>query len=519
MQASQNVAVVFIAFLMIRCIIGASAQDTVAEQEGQDGLTPLPLLEYTFADLKPCTSTSIEIGMLGPEQDIEPCIIYDIQPSTETDGNRTRRRLEETENNDFGSWLSADESIDTISTAPTIFEIPMVQVTPSDCYNSRDGAATGVKSLNSDNDGRGVAIGFRQGTPFGEDIVDSEATTDPDATNTTYTVQFRLVSVIAGNPAAISEEEYERRHVQLLSSMLETLRAPYIVGTCSWVSPLEKKPANDYKAILMAQIGPPSFYEDSADNPYVFGFHINSDTYPLPSVRSLAFWAREKHPGGPAKVPVRVVSRTQSEFFESTCKSAIAALEEQGFTDVEQIWMDHIADEDGDGTINQFDEEYLLNIADRTCPPPTLKHEDDDKSNRIHEEAFHPALFVCSLTEQDILLRRWLENGCRPVSLWLTASTWNWATDNPELVPFIQGGGQWHESFDYSDKFFSSGVDLIEHNAKEFGYTGTYDQVVSYGECCCALKMMLCRFSFLFLSLHCSLIAVADPFQFFVFKF
>ena len=258
--------------------------------------------------------------------------------------------------------------------------------------------------------------------------------------------------------------------------MLETLEAPYIVGTCSFVSALEKAPANEYKAILMAQVGPPGFYEDSQASPYVFGFHINSDTYPLPSVRSLAFWARREHPGGPANVPVRVIARTESEFFSSTCKSAIAALEAQGFSDIEQIWMDHSADEDGDGTINQFDEEYLKSIADRTCSPT-----EPDGSDHEHNSAFHPALFVCSLTEQNVLIPRWVENGCRPVSFWLTASTWTWATDNPELVPYVQGGGQWHEAFDYSDKFFSSGMELIRKNKLRFGYTGNYDQVVSYG--------------------------------------
>mmetsp|Transcript_42994 Transcript_42994/g.103963 ORF Transcript_42994/g.103963 Transcript_42994/m.103963 type:complete len:1227 (+) Transcript_42994:445-4125(+) len=444
-------------------------------------------VEYSFADLKPCTLTSPELANLSPEEDIEPCIIYDVQPTTKhEDGKTIRRKLQEqTEDDGFDDSLLDANSTGTDgadindtngggNTTITKFEIPIVQVTPSGCNNHRDGAMTGVEILNADNDNRGVAIGYTPAFPLGDDISGPSSSTTTTQVPASHFAQFRLVSVVAGNPAAISVDEYERRHVQLLSSMLETLKAPYIVGTCSFVSALEKAPANEHKAILMAQVGPPTFYEDSQASPYVFGFHINSDKYPLPSVRSLAFWARREHPGGPANVPVRVISRTESEFFSSTCKSAIAALEAQGFKDIEQIWMDHSADEDGDGTINQFDEEYLESIADRTCPPA------HDGHDRDHNSAFHPALFVCSLTEQDVLIPRWVENGCRPVSFWLTASTWTWATDNPELVPYVQGGGQWHESFDYSDKFFSSGIELIRKNKLRFGYAGNYDQVVSY---------------------------------------
>jgi hypothetical protein len=451
--------------------------------------------EYSFNNLKPCTLTSLQIANLNPDEDIEPCIIYDIVPSKRDSGSgnrsRTRRRQQENQteaiiNNDgggssnitTGSESNNNDAIDD-SQNTTIFTISMVQVTPSSCNNHRDGAVTGVKALNSDNNHQGIAIGYQRGTEQGEEISPSDpssSTADSEhSSSSSQFVQFRLVSVVAGNPSAMTEEEYELRHVQLLSSMLETLQAPYIVGSCTIASTIEKQPANKYKAILMAQVGPPGFYEDSIDNPYVFGFHIDSDTYPLPSVQSLALWAKEEHPGGPPNVPVRVIARTKSEFFASTCQSAISALQQQGFTDLEQYWMDHAADEDGDGMTNEFDEEYLINIADRTCPP------DDHPTEHVHHEEYHPALFVCSQTEQDVLVRRWLDNGCRPVSLWVTASTWNWAADNPELVPYFQGGGQWHESFDYSDKFFTSGMALIEHNKKQFGYTGTYDQVVSYG--------------------------------------
>ena len=62
----------------------------------------------------------------------------------------------------------------------------------------------------------------------------------------------------------------------------------------------------------------------------------------------------------------------------------------------------------------------------------------------------------------------------------LTPSTWKWAQDNPDVVPYFQGGGQWHEAFSYGDKYFSSGADLLTYNEDIFGYRGSYDMVVSY---------------------------------------
>lgn len=370
---------------------------------------------YTYEDLQPCSLNTVEISKLGSEDSIEPCIIFDVQQDTPL--------------NIFEEKSS---------------RIAFVQVTPSNCGNHRDGAATGVQFLNADNDGKGITIGFYQD----------------------HYVNFHLVSVVAGNPASLSEEEYNRRHVMILKSMLSSLQAPYIVGTCSFASSIEKGPALEHKAIVMAQVGPPSFYTDG--NPYVFGFHINSDTYPLPNVRALQFLAAERE-GGPGSIPISVISRTRSEFFVSTCRSAIDDLHNAGFTNLTEHFYDHAADDDGDGQINQFDEDFLIGLADQACPPGSGDRDD-----------FHPALFVCTLTEQDVILRRWLENGCSPTSLWATAATWGWATSNRDTVPYFQGGGQWHPSFEYSDPYFESGQDLLNHNRRNFGYLGTYDQVVSY---------------------------------------
>ena len=230
---------------------------------------------YTFEDLEPCSLNTVQISKLGPDDELEPCIIFEVEP---------------------GDFVVRPEMSSTIS---------LVQVTPSGCGNHRDGAVTGVQSLNSDNGAMGVAIGF----------------------NNDHYVSFHLVSIVAGNPANLSEDEYDRRHVQILKSAMSALDSPYIVGSCSFASAIEKEPARELKAIVMAQVGPPGFYTEG--NPYVFGFHINSDTYPLPNVQSLSFLAQELE-GGASKIPVRVIYRTKSEFFYSTCRSAIDTLQSQG---------------------------------------------------------------------------------------------------------------------------------------------------------------------------------------------
>jgi hypothetical protein len=368
---------------------------------------------YTFGDLQTCGLDTVAISKLGPTDDLEPCIIAQVHPFQIRGLNDSQTSI-----------------------------ISMVQVTPSNCGNHRDGSVTGARVLNADNGGRGVAIGFNQD----------------------HFVQIQFVSVIAGNPASLSEGEYDRRHDQILRSMITTLEAPYIVGSCSFASAVEKGPAEDLKAIVTAQVGPPGFYTDN--NPYVFGFHINSDSYPLPNIQSLGFLAKEVQGGAPS-IPVRVIYRTKSEFFYSTCKSAIDRLTQDGFTDLVEIMYDHAADDDNDGDINQFDDDFLISLADQTCPPGS----DPD---------FHPALFLCTLTEHDTIVKRWIENGCKPVSAWVTAATWGWADDNPDIVPYYQGGGQWHAAFDYSDRYFDSGLDVLLYNQEQYKYMGNYDQVVSY---------------------------------------
>jgi hypothetical protein len=370
-------------------------------------------VDYTFADLPPCLLTSLELAQLGADDSVEPCIIVDVQPPP-TSNNRT-------------------------------FVMTTVQLTPSNCADHRDGGGTAAQFLNADNDNQGVPIGFKQD----------------------FYVQVRYVSVVPGNPANLGSEEYTRRHVQLLESMVETLGAHYIAGTCSFAAAAERETARELQRIILTQVGPPGFYRDADGlvNPYVFGFHINSDSYAKPAIQQLAFL-----PDGPAKIPIRVIYRTKSEFFYSTCRAIVDAAEEFGFADVQTVLYDHEDDHDGDGTINQFDEELLGLLADQICPPVEGGAEVD----------YHPAIFTCTLTEQDILLERWRQNGCQPFALWATPSTWGWASDNAETIPYFQGGGQWHPGFSFGDNYFESGAAMLAYNENIFGYPGAYDTLVSY---------------------------------------
>eukprot|EP00521_Asterionellopsis_glacialis_P009047 CAMPEP_0195283310 /NCGR_PEP_ID=MMETSP0707-20130614/1897_1 /TAXON_ID=33640 /ORGANISM="Asterionellopsis glacialis, Strain CCMP134" /LENGTH=975 /DNA_ID=CAMNT_0040342455 /DNA_START=118 /DNA_END=3045 /DNA_ORIENTATION=- len=380
--------------------------------------TPVPTTverEFNYSDLKECELSSVELHKKGEVNEyVEPCIVEDIHPSVNETTNRSAI-------------------------------ITIIQVTRTTCGPWRDGSIIGVQKLNEANNGTGVAIGFQND----------------------YYVKFRLVSIVSGNQVNLGADEYDRRHVMLLNSTLEALKPQYIVGTCSWHAAIEKGPALAHKTILSTQVGPPSFYEDK--NPYVFGIHINSDNYPQPAVQELRFFA-ENLPGGVSSQPMRVIYRTKSSFFNSTCRAAIDSAMDSGLTDVEAFEYDPFGDEDGDGIVNEKDTDFLQSLADEACPPSLGSSEEGPK----------PALFLCTLEEHEVILARWKENGCRPVALWATPSTWTWAFDNQEVIPYFQGGGQWHKAFQYKDDYFDSGQKLLDY-AGENGYESTqFDLVVSY---------------------------------------
>ena len=139
----QHALTAFIIFIVPFFSMGAAAQSTMSSAN------------LSFTSLEMCSDSSYNMSKYGSEDVLAPCILYDIRDFSHSDP-------------DFVS-----DSIDADNTS----EITLVQVTPSDCNNHRDGAATAVKLLNANNDGMGIAIGYYQD----------------------HYVKFRLVSIVGGN--------------------------------------------------------------------------------------------------------------------------------------------------------------------------------------------------------------------------------------------------------------------------------------------------------------------------------
>ena len=321
----------------------------------------------------------------------------------------------------------------------------LVQITPSICHNHRDGANTAASKLNNDNNGKGVAIGH-----YG----------------TTY-IKFRLISIIGGNNNNIGNDAYSVLHEEILDQVFQYVdNVQFILGSCSFASANDKPIALKHAKIVLSQVGPPGFYMDVANNPYVFGIHVNSDTYPLPALKALQF--KLDGMGESTKnQPVRVVYRDRSEFFKSTCRSAIDTATVQGF-DVTAIEFNPDGEEEP-GVPNSQNVEFLEGLADQLCSA-----DEGPGTNNA-------AVFACVQSgDADVMLARMRLNGCRPTLAWFTTATWGWATDNSDTIPFFLGGGQWHQNFVYSDKYFATGQAVLEYGKEKFGYLGSYDHVVSY---------------------------------------
>ena len=375
--------------------------------------------QWKFENLQSCSLSTLEIYNLESNETMDPCVLYDVGPNAKNNG--------------------------TVASYDLL--VTHVMVTSSNCRDHRDGAVVAIDKLNEDNEGKGLAIGF----------------------NENFFVGFRLISVVAGNPVYLGNEAYLALHKQLLNATLEATAGEFrfIIGTCSNYASIEKELAMAHETILTAQVGPPAFYTPS-ENPWVFGFHVNSDDYTAASIRKLQFMAKSL-PFGMVRQAVRVIYRTSSVFFQSTCASAVRMLQDAGFTDVEQISYDPFADSDNDRIENFRDYDFLLDVADQICPPGSANN-----------SYFRPALYLCTLTEQDLIFARLRENGCLLSSLWLTPATWGWALQNQNTVPYVQGAGQWHSALQYSDKYFGSGLEMLQYNEPRVGYLGGYDMLVSY---------------------------------------
>lgn len=356
----------------------------------------------------PCSKSSLEYRQLSPEDPIEPCTIYHYEPTPNT--------------------------VDVV--------IDVVHVTPNFCANHRDGAAHAARTVNA----FPPTIGYHNNVMLG----------------------FRLVSVIAGNQG---QSDYAAMHETVLRQLLEQEpgqgKPQYIVGTCPAGVAVERELSLEYETMLLAVVGPPSYYDPSY-NPWIYGLPLSSDDYPLDAVRRLSIHANQVEQDKAAfykKQPIKVIYRTSSEFFYSTCLSAISQLRKLGFENIQEFLYDPSADDDGDGIVNYLDEDFLQDIANQACPAGSNES---------------PALFMCSLTEQMVLLPTLRANGCRPFSVWMTPTTWSWGFDNSDQLLYFQGAGQWDDAMDYGDAYFSSGTAMLDTLREQTGYQGDYDAIMTY---------------------------------------
>ena len=185
--------------------------------------------------------------------------------------------------------------------------------------------------------------------------------------------------------------------------------------------------------IVLSQVGPPGFYINDPPNPYIFGIHVNSDSYPIPALKTLQFYYNRNN------VPissqsVRVVYRDRSEFFKSTCRSAIDSATAQGFNvlaiefnpDGDDATYKLNPNEDRNGTIHQLELSntgvpnfqnvpFLEGLADQLCDKN--RDEDDLSGNN------NVAVFACVQGgDADVILARMRSNGCRPSLAWVSVT-------------------------------------------------------------------------------------------------
>ncbi|CAB9528586.1 expressed unknown protein [Seminavis robusta] len=412
----RRLVMAWLDLVVLVLLVGSVVTPVSHAQDPQINTTSSSLFPYSFEDLPRCHQTSAELTAVNRTTAVDPCILYDT--------------LEE---------LSANATMSNVTTIITV-----VGVFSSDSDNSRDGGMVAVQALNADNDGRGAAIGYYKD----------------------HYVQFRFLAGVAGNRNQLGPDAYATAHQTMLRILLEDVKPNYILGTRSFDAALERPIAGEYRTMLLAQVGPQSFYTSSSEsNHHIFGAHIPSEGYGIPAFQALRFAVNTDR-----QQPIRIVYRDRSEFFYSTCRAVYDRAMEEGFTQqTEAIEYNPNDDHDQDGIPNQDDIDFLQGVADQAC-----SGNDDDNTG--------VAIWACLMsdTEVNTVLDRWRHNGCRFNMLWLTVASWAWAQRFPDMVPYIQSGGQWHKSMKYADEYFDSGQAMLDHMTRQFGYVPSYSALGAY---------------------------------------
>lgn len=165
---------------------------------------------------------------------------------------------------------------------PLQWNVTLVQVTPSECANHRDGAWMASQLLGT----------------------------------------LKYVSVVAGS---WSDDNYLEKHQSALTALLDELDVDYIVGTCHSVAQVEPQIAKSSQTILLAQSQSSTLYSD--DNPFVFGVALNSDHFPNQFIQALLL-------DTPTNTSIHLMYPTTSEIYTTMCQTAYESLVHHGFSSV-----------------------------------------------------------------------------------------------------------------------------------------------------------------------------------------
>ena len=201
-----------------QCILILS--NFIMSADGQSRLSPT---NFSYSSLEMCSGLSSNLSYsLSKYQSgdvLEPCILYDIRDKSFSDPDFAMEALH----------VGYNRSIDG-GVLDRTSEITLVQVTPSNCHNHRDGAATAIRLLNANNNDTGIPIGYFED----------------------HYVKFRLISIVGGNSKNIGDDAYVEAHRFLLDSVLNEIgNAHFILGTCSFASVADKPVALKQEKIVI----------------------------------------------------------------------------------------------------------------------------------------------------------------------------------------------------------------------------------------------------------------------------
>ena len=218
------------------------------------------------------------------------------------------------------------------------------------------------------------------------------------------------------NDVTFTGSAYDAEHLaRLQAAVAPGSPVDFLVGTCSPKSAGEDTTANAASKMLLALVGPNSYYEPKLD--YIFGMHISSYTYTEPTLKQVAFQGAKT---------VAIAGRKQSLFFQTTCAEGEKYAQQYGMT----MAMDRIEYEASGDSSLVTDEAYQREVATKMC--------------RSGADVY---MGCVGWDEARVWLQVWHEMDCKPKAVWLTCMTWGWKDNIGEGQiddgQYLLGAGQW----------------------------------------------------------------------------